>query len=71
MPAKGEGTYDGAGGSAAQPAAIHATTNRTMRRLSVFIRDAPVSEFTENYRARLSRPNCMRRYVDFKCNGRR
>src|SRR3954452_10253460 len=37
MPAKGDGTYDGAGGSVPHPAAIHATAKRTMRRLNVFI----------------------------------
>src|SRR5437762_2030915 len=65
MPAKGDGTYDGAGGSAAQPAAIHATTRRTVRRLNVFMRDAPVWELAEDYRAPLSRCYCMRRYRRF------
>jgi len=65
MPAKGEGTYDGAGGSPAQPAATHATTMRTMRRLNVFMRDSPVWELTQHYRPPMSRRNCMRRYRRF------
>ena len=36
-----------------------------MRRLNVFMRDAPVWGLTEDYRVRRSRRYCMRRYRRF------
>jgi hypothetical protein len=38
MPANGDGTYDGAGGSAAQAAAMQATASRITKRLTVLMR---------------------------------
>ena len=47
MPLKGEGTYDGAGGSDAHPDATQTTPTRMIRCLSFFMCGAPLFEMTE------------------------
>jgi hypothetical protein len=49
MPAKGDGTYDGAGGSAVQAAATHAMASRINRRLIVFMLGIPSIETSKTH----------------------
>jgi hypothetical protein len=72
MPANGDGTYDGAGGSVLQPVASNAMTMRRMTRLNVRMFTALIVKWSSQLSdARLPRRFARNDAVDFRCNDRR